>query len=296
MLVLGVISCAPAEPPIGPANETDKPPSPIMAMAPSLLDDERIAAALAKTEWVGRIHTDAMRELVARRKELMRGPGTPHERACRAVYQLVLKYAPQFDQAAGIARSEAKRREAVEAVVRSNERCAGSAAMSVFGAPAGTMPSASMLAMDDSVTGAFEPYVAAIESGVQSTDGSPSAVSSVVSGVLSGAAGIPTADLELVAGVGSVAIASSEEWSAVQGSGGFEGCNPEVCGYEMSVFSRGSVRRGPLAVIAAADAVGGIAGLYIAWVSGVREGSALINITAMSAAAASAMMFISFFL
>lgn len=75
---------------------------------------------------------------------------------------------------------------------------------------------------EDSVTGAFEPYLQQLEDAVDATNATPSQVTPAAENVVNAAGSIPSADLEVVAAAANFAIGSSQTWYEFGQGGGFD--------------------------------------------------------------------------
>jgi hypothetical protein len=223
----------------------------------------------AQTAWVGKLHNELVADLLKQRKAL--GKNATATAVCGAMLSTLENHAVRAEQQQGIVRSVNERRRFTQQVgalyFKSCQQEIGPASM--FNAPRLTPPA---LPLEGYVTGAFEPYVNALEGAVNSTNGAPDQVNVAVNGVVEAAvaAGIPEADLNVVAATAGLAYESSSYWySTSGGANGDSGdvyCNDEFnCGdgnnevYMTSVFKTKRGIWGKLLGVVAVDLVGCIA-------------------------------------
>jgi hypothetical protein len=250
------------------------PKPPVVPVQLSIAQAAKVTAARERMAWAGHLHSEAMRDLMAHRREWLGGPKT-RANVCRAALRLTMKYAVLIDSQAGLTRSDDERQSFVRGVVESNPKCATVTTMSLFGVASSVLaPVAGMSTQGGEAIGDFLPYVEAMSRGVEASSGQPPEVFAVTTAVLSSAAWIPAPDLEVVAGTKSFADSSSVEWTAFGQGGGFSDECLSGCTL-MSLFGRDvysmvgwwdNVKR-----VVGADVVGCWTGTLDAWYAGVRE-------------------------
>lgn len=171
-------------------------------------------AALQRTAWVGRIHRDGLAEFAK-----LRVRGGRANVNCAILASVVAKYVPQAEAESGITYTGQGRRDVVREAVRSARPCAGYEPMSMWNATASASATGGY---DDLVSDAGLAHGEAVIDAVQGTNGYRPHVDYAVYGVLNQAvaAGLSTADLDYIAGVGNESISSSQYWYEVEVSSG----------------------------------------------------------------------------
>lgn len=239
----------------------------------------RVGRLREKVAWVGELHRVAMDDLVANKAAYLGEAGSKTARQCRAVAALVRKHSPTIESRLGQSFTSEERAAKVREVLRLTPKCrdAVPSAMSVYSAlPALTLSRMAAI-QEDTVTGAFAPYLDQINNAVGSTDGSPNAVGQAVDQIVYTAAnaGLSDPDLEVVVGAAAVAASSSSGWQATQQSGGFPSCSPfETC----YVYLESAYRALPiLGLLVGADVIGGATCAVVAHQTGTKNAQQLIG-------------------
>lgn len=173
----------------------------------------------ASVAWVGQLHTEAVCDLT-RNEAHWRAVGGGWDRAgrCRAVKALTEKYMGRVQREQrtllGLNRHEAALR-----ATQAAPDCAGAGPLSIFGTNASAAVQYQYSPEDgEPVTGAYENYLPAIETAVN-TASSAAQVASNVNAVLASASGIPDPDLQVLYAVAELAISSNQYWYDFEVSG-----------------------------------------------------------------------------
>ena len=142
------------------------------------------------------------------------------------------------------ARSPAEREAMLRALMRSQNNCEMPMTQSLF------LPGTAA-AMTGAVTGEYLAHTDALNAALQQTNGSPAAFSPIVEAALVNASSLPQDDLNVVAAVASVAMASAYDWQAISNG-------------DMPPPAMQSLFRFQLQPIALADVGGCILGMIVA--------------------------------
>ncbi|HZG65742.1 MAG TPA: hypothetical protein VEZ12_03310 [Herpetosiphonaceae bacterium] len=216
-------------------------------------------AALQRTAWVGRIHRDGLAEFAQQRVK-----GGPAEANCAILAKVIARHVPDAEAESGIKFSGQGRRDVVREAVRSTGPCAGYQPMSLWNAAASASATGGG---NDLVSDRGIAYGESMINAVRGVNGYRPYVDEEVYRVLNEAvaAGLSTADLDYVAGVGNEAISSSQYWNEVElGYGGsLPGLNP--ADYVMAIWA-----------YVALDALGCGVGAGSAYIGGERRTGALL--------------------
>jgi hypothetical protein len=216
-------------------------------------------AALQRTAWVGRIHRDGLAEFAQQRAK-----GGPAETNCAILAKVIAKHVPDAEAESGIRFTGQGRRDVVRDAVKSTRPCAGYQPMSLWNATASASAAGGG---DDFVSDRGIAYGESVINAVGGVNGYRPYVDEEVYRVLNEAvaAGLSTADLDYVAGVGNEALSSSQYWFEVELSYG--GSLPEVnpADYLMVIWA-----------YVAIDALGCGVGAGSAYIGGERRTGALL--------------------
>jgi hypothetical protein len=176
-----------------------------------------------------------MLEFANNRTEWLRAS---RSRQCNLVLEVTHKHLANLQRERGVFAGREPRSLAMRAV-QANERCSRVSLMSMW-------RPASLLAADlplqwspddgEPVTGAYEPYLSAIESVINSAS-SPAQTVSAIDAVLASAAGIPDPDLQVVYAAASLAVESAAFWYDYEAGGGWSGSTPLETDHAVSPMS-----------------------------------------------------------
>jgi hypothetical protein len=233
----------------------------------SLTESERTAVRATQDEaaWVGRLHNALLADVYEARGNRW-GLSTDETRNadCRIAYQAMVRHLPEVRNRVGGSLDGSDGRTTVLDIINHMRMCQRISVLSIWGRPTfagfGAIP-------DSLVSDLGYSYGEVVHQAVLATDGYPSSVHAAVNDVLAEAtnAGLRPADLEYIAGVGSVADSSSVYWTGVQSGGGVI---PNI--QPMSIFGR--KRNNPAIIgIVAVDVVGCLIGAASAWGGGERR-------------------------
>ena len=173
---------------------------------------------------MGELHNVAMRDMLEH-EHAWRGNGPRTLQSnCAIAWRIAQKYAPIVAQRTGKPFTNA-----VELRVRAVASQSGCDTQGFRGlvasAPSGQMSIFGVLDGADGVTGAYEPYATRLQNESFAGVASPRDVATRSRAIVDQASadGIPQPDLELLAGLASIAVASAEEWYDYESVGGFGG-------------------------------------------------------------------------
>jgi hypothetical protein len=261
MLVLAVVlgtwtvSCTDSKPPVSPDA-----PRPVEVR----LSAERAQAAAAKgalphgranVQWMAEVHTAAMQEVTAHRREWA---ALPHAARCGKIEGVIRSFVPQIAARTGVA--DKAFFEAAIAAARARIDCAGNGSLSLWGVPRRAFVYAQS---EDVVTGVYTNYTGALEAAM-SIDGTPDEMAAGLDRVLVTAAGINPADYEVLAGLAALGASSAHYWYEYEQAGGWsgDGGGGEGGGGDssepMAIFRRG--RCGYWCRVGWSDLVGSVSG------------------------------------
>jgi hypothetical protein len=214
LVTLGSIACS---------DQATAPPTAVhstaeLAAVRTVTPDQqaRIDRAMEQMRWVGEAHDEGMavarRHIMASRTGRGRPAKLDARAKCRAMEEASDVALTVIDRATGRNRSRAERALQIRSAPEL-QRC--TALLSVSSAATG-ITSAPEAASSDEVTGAYEPYAEQMNNAVLASGGSVAGVQAAVNSVMAqaAAAGIPDADLQAVAAIGNLALASAIEWNA----------------------------------------------------------------------------------
>jgi hypothetical protein len=233
----------------------------------SAADRARVQAAQAKAAWVGRLHNALLADVYSARGRW--GTLSPQTRDadCRIAYQAMLNHVDDVTNGVGHTLDDSRVKVTIRDVIGHMRMCQGISALSIWGSPFGAIGGS---VQDEEVSDLGFSYGEVVHQAVLATDGYPGNVYPAVNDVLATAAsqGLSSADLEYIAGVGSLAGSSADYWAGVQSGGG------ELPPIEpMSVFAR--KRHNPIIGIVAVDVVGCLIGAASAYGGGERNAKRL---------------------
>ena len=269
------VSCTDSRAPVSPDA-----PRPVEVR----LSAERAQAATAKgalphgranVQWMAEVHTAAMQEVTAHRREWA---ALPHAARCGKIEGVIRSFIPEIAARTGVA--DKAFFETAIAAARTRIDCAGSGSLSIWGVPRRTFVYAQS---DGIVTGVYTNYTGALEAAM-SIDGTPDEMAAGLDRVLAKAAGINAADYEVLAGLAALAASSAYYWYEYEQAGGWGGGGGGGASLAepMAIFRRG--RCGYWCKVGLADLVGSVAGAAsVVYTSG---GTAIVAPGAVLAGAA----------
>ena len=258
MLVLTVVlgswtvSCTESRAPVSPDA-----PRPVEVR----LSAERAQAAAAKgalphgranVQWMAEVHTAAMQEVTAHRREWA---ALPHAARCGKIEGVIRSFVPEIAARTGVA--DKAFFEAAIAAARTRIDCKGDRSLSIWGVPRRGFVYAQS---EDIVTGVYTNYTGALEAAM-SIDGSPEEMAAGLDHVLATAAGINPADYEVLAGLAALGASSAYYWYEYEQAGGWSGGGGGGGGdlsEPMAIFRRG--RCGYWCWVGWSDLVGSVSG------------------------------------
>ena len=196
----GIASCTSRD----AVSSTSSEPTAVAAVAVAPLAlRQKVHEAQTRTAIIGELHSQGMREIGG----MTRRRNTRAEQ-CVVLARVVRKYSERAHAELRATRSPAEREAMLRALMRSQNNCEMDLTQSLFipGTPA---------AMTGGVTGGYLAHTNALNAALQQTDGSPAAFSPIVEAALANASSLPQDDLNVVAAVASVAMASAYDWQAI---------------------------------------------------------------------------------
>lgn len=261
------VRCADSGPLLGPSHRASTPAAK-KAVTPAAR--ERAAAARKKVAWMGELHSAVIRDLTKNRKQWLASRGRTKASDCDVAWQIARKYVPRVAEHGEItpkivaaAEAEAAKHgckgpSGLEFVIRSQQKSALQFSMFVA------------TARQDGASGAFANYQASLEAAYNNA-ATPAEVATVTWAVVDQAAadGLGQVDLEILAGLASISVASANDWYTFERGGGFE---EDSLLAQMSLFQNGSYWR----TVGVCDLLGAFAG---AWAGGL-EGAIVIGFLA----------------
>lgn len=289
MLVLTValgswtVSCTESKAPVSPDA-----PRPVEVR----LSAERAQAAAARgalphgranVQWMAEVHTAAMQEVTAHRREWA---ALPHAARCGKIEGVIRSFVPEIAARTGVA--DKAFFEAAIAAARTRIDCAGNGTMSIWGVPRRTFVYAQT---DGIVTGVYTNYTGALEAAM-SIDGTPEEMAAGLDRVLAKAVGINPADYEVLAGLAALGASSAHYWYEYEQAGGWGGGGGGGASLAepLAIFRRG--RCGYWCKVGLADLIGSVAGaasvVYTSGGTAVVAPGAVLAGAAISGAAGSA--------
>lgn len=222
----------------------------------------------ASVAWVGQLHTEAVSDLT-RNEAHWRAVGGGWDRAgrCRAVKALTEKYMARVQREQRTLLGLDRHKAALMAT-QAAPACAGAGALSIFGSSATAAVQYQYSPEDgEPVTGAYEDYLPALESAVNSA-WSATQVTSNVNAVLASVSGLPDPDLQVLYAAAELAISSNQYWYEFEVSGQMDEALRDRGSGGPSMYTIFPVQAPRWRVIGAADLFGCAAGAADkAWLS-----------------------------
>ncbi len=185
-------------------SSSSSEPTAVVAVADAPLAlRQKVHEAQTSTAIIGELHSQGMREI---------GGMTRQRRSraeqCVVLARVVRKYSERAHAELRSTRSPAGREAMLRALMRSQNNCEMPLTQSLF------LPGTGVT-MTGAVTGEYLAHTNALNAALQQTNGSPAAFSPIVEAALVNASSLPQDDLNVVAAVASVAMASAYDWQAI---------------------------------------------------------------------------------